>query len=126
MWVSVLWQNLPRKVHTEDHVIEIDPRNFLSLTLECQIKMCLDVYVFNYALTSVSVTIYTNDGSIYRKDDEELRVGASVSKIIVPHPALQTFVSVEVLYTAYSGWLTSGLARWSVDKISLMDTFGKK
>lgn len=53
-------------------------------------------------------------------------MGASVGKIIVPHPALQTFVSVEVLYTAYSGWLTSGLARWSVDKISLMDAFGKK
>lgn len=70
--------------------------------------------------------ILINDGPFYRKDDEELRVGASVSKIIVPHPALQTFVSVEVLYTAYSGWLTSGLARWSVDKISLMDTFGKK
>lgn len=88
--------------------------------------MCIDECVSNCALKSVPATLYTNDDSFYRKDDEELRVGASVSKIIVPHPALQTFVSVEVLYTAYSGWLTSGLARWSVDKISLMDTFGKK
>lgn len=61
-----------------------------------------------------------------RKDDEELKVGASVSKIIVPHPALQGFTSVEVLYTAYSGWISSGLAKWSIDRISLMDTFGKR
>jgi len=59
------------------------------------------------------------------KDDEELKVGASISKIIVPHPALQTFTAVEVLYTAYSGWISSGLAKWSIDNISLINTFGK-
>lgn len=62
----------------------------------------------------------------YRKDDEELKVGASLSKMIVPHPALQSFIAVEILYTAYSGWISSGLAKWSIDKISLLDAFGRR
>ena len=61
-----------------------------------------------------------------RKDDEELKVGSSLSKIIVPHPALQEFTTVQVLYTAYSGWISSGLRSWSIDKITLTDTFGKR
>ncbi|CAH1395700.1 unnamed protein product [Nezara viridula] len=60
------------------------------------------------------------------KDDEELVVGGSLSKIIVPHPALQEFNHIGLLYTAYSGWISSGLAKWSIDNVSLTDSFGNK
>ncbi|XP_046682440.1 LOW QUALITY PROTEIN: uncharacterized protein LOC124368929 [Homalodisca vitripennis] len=78
----------------------------------------------------IQLTLISNDDLnetfvLTMKDDEELKVGASLSKIIVPHPALQSFTALEILYTAYSGWISSGLAKWSIDKISLMDTFGK-
>ncbi|KAI5754107.1 hypothetical protein M8J77_005799 [Diaphorina citri] len=62
--------------------------------------------------------------TITQKDDEELKVGGMISRIIVPHPALQVFTSVQIQYTSYSGWISSGLARWSVDKILLTDTSG--
>ncbi|KAL1464239.1 hypothetical protein WDU94_003905, partial [Cyamophila willieti] len=62
--------------------------------------------------------------TITQKDDEELRVGGMVSRIIVPHPALQVFTSVQIMYTSYTGWISSGLARWSVEKILLTDTSG--
>lgn len=60
-----------------------------------------------------------------KKDDDELGVGATLSKIIVPHPALQTPNAVEIMYTAYSGWITSGLKKWSIDRIKVTDSFGK-
>nr|XP_018906706.1 PREDICTED: uncharacterized protein LOC109036788 [Bemisia tabaci]XP_018906707.1 PREDICTED: uncharacterized protein LOC109036788 [Bemisia tabaci] len=63
--------------------------------------------------------------TITQKEDEELLAGRTVSRIIVPHPALQEFRAVQVLYIAYSGWLSSGLPRWSIDKVTLTDTFGK-
>ncbi|CAH1184971.1 unnamed protein product [Phyllotreta striolata] len=58
-------------------------------------------------------------------DDEELKLGESISKILVPHPILGQPVKIEILYTAYSGWLSSGLIQWSIDKVTLMDSFGK-
>lgn len=61
-----------------------------------------------------------------RKDDEQLHVGGSLSRILVPHPVMQEPRGVQLLYTAYSGWLSSGLARWSVDKVTLSDSFGKR
>lgn len=60
-----------------------------------------------------------------KKDDEELGVGATLSKIVVPHPALQVPTAVEIIYTAYSGWITSGLKKWSIDRIKIGDSFGK-
>lgn len=76
-------------------------------------------------LTLVSNAHLNETFTLTVKDDEELKVGSSLSKIIVPHPALQEFTKVQVLYTAYSGWISSGLASWSIDKITLIDTFGK-
>lgn len=61
-----------------------------------------------------------------RKDDEQLQVGGSLSRIVVPHPVMQEPRGVQLLYTAYSGWISSGLARWSVDKVTLSDSFGKR
>uniref|UniRef100_A0A6P7FUG5 Uncharacterized protein LOC114332856 isoform X2 n=1 Tax=Diabrotica virgifera virgifera TaxID=50390 RepID=A0A6P7FUG5_DIAVI len=60
-----------------------------------------------------------------RKDDEEMRLGESISRMIVPHPILSQPVQIEILYTAYSGWLSSGLTQWRINKVILMDSFGK-
>lgn len=59
-----------------------------------------------------------------KKDDEELLVGKSLQKIVVPHPALSNLDAIEIKYTAYSGWISSGLVSWSVDKISITDSYG--
>ncbi|XP_039295518.1 LOW QUALITY PROTEIN: uncharacterized protein LOC111056619 [Nilaparvata lugens] len=59
------------------------------------------------------------------KDDDELSVGGALSRIIVPHPAVRHYVALQILYTAYSGWISSGLARWSIDKIILVDSLGQ-
>ena len=63
---------------------------------------------------------------VSRKDDEELTVGSSLARIAVPHPVLQEPKSVQIMYTAYSGWISSGLAKWSIDKVTLTDSFGKR
>ncbi|XP_072386685.1 uncharacterized protein [Diabrotica undecimpunctata] len=60
-----------------------------------------------------------------RKDDEEMRLGESISRMLVPHPILSQPVQIEILYTAYSGWLSSGLTQWRINKVILMDSFGK-
>ncbi|XP_030768276.1 uncharacterized protein LOC115891834 isoform X2 [Sitophilus oryzae] len=60
-----------------------------------------------------------------RKEDEEMKLGESISRILVPHPILSQPTRIEILYTAYSGWLSSGLTQWKVDRVTLMDSFGK-
>ncbi|KAJ4450331.1 hypothetical protein ANN_01751 [Periplaneta americana] len=60
-----------------------------------------------------------------QKDDEELKMGSSLARIAVPHPVLQEPKSVQIMYTAYSGWISSGLSSWSIDKVTLTDSFGK-
>ncbi|XP_063226535.1 pancreatic triacylglycerol lipase-like isoform X2 [Bacillus rossius redtenbacheri] len=59
------------------------------------------------------------------KDDEELKSGGSIMRMLVPHPILQEPTSLAILYTAYSGWISSGLPAWVVNKLSLTDSFGK-
>lgn len=49
-----------------------------------------------------------------------------LSKMLVPHPIISEPKKVQVLYQGYSGWLSSGLKRWRIDKVSLMDSFGKQ
>ncbi|XP_050293275.1 uncharacterized protein LOC126733886 [Anthonomus grandis grandis] len=69
---------------------------------------------------------YLNESFLLtRKEDEELKLGEPVSKIVVLHPLLSQPIKIEVLYTAYSGWLSSGLSQWKIDKVMLMDSFGK-
>jgi len=63
--------------------------------------------------------------TLTKKDDEELGVGTTLSKIVVPHPALQGIVSIQIMYSAYSGWISSGLKKWSIDRIKITDSFGK-
>ncbi|KAJ8960019.1 hypothetical protein NQ318_009455 [Aromia moschata] len=60
-----------------------------------------------------------------RKEDEEMTLGDSIARILVPHPILSQPTRIEILYTAYSGWLSSGLTQWRLDKVTLMDSFGK-
>lgn len=63
--------------------------------------------------------------TLTKKDDEELGVGTTLSKIVVVHPALQELNAIEIIYTAYSGWISSGLKKWSIDKIKISDSFAK-
>lgn len=60
-----------------------------------------------------------------RRDDQELFAGDFISKIIVPHPALNFPKNVTVTYQVYRGWLTRGLSAWSVSKVILSDSFGE-
>ncbi|CAL7952330.1 unnamed protein product [Xylocopa violacea] len=66
-----------------------------------------------------------NDSFAMTRKDEELLVGKTLQKIVVPHPAISNFDAIEVKYTAYSGWISSGLVSWSIDKVSIVDSFGK-
>ena len=54
-----------------------------------------------------------------------MKLGESISRILVPHPILSEPTSIEILYTAYSGWLSSGLTQWRMDKVTISDSFGK-
>ncbi|XP_034240820.1 uncharacterized protein LOC117645041 [Thrips palmi] len=76
-------------------------------------------------ITLVGDSDFNETFTLTTKDDEQLQVGGSLSRIVVPHPVMQEPRGVQLLYTAYSGWISSGLARWSVDKVTLSDSFGK-
>ncbi|XP_050437348.1 uncharacterized protein LOC126843699 [Adelges cooleyi] len=62
--------------------------------------------------------------TITHKDDAKLLLGDTLKRIIVPHPALQDFDRVQITYTAYKGWLSNGLEKWSIDKFILTDSYG--
>lgn len=66
-----------------------------------------------------------NDTFAMTRKDEELLVGAILQKIVVPHPAVTQLEAIEIKYTAYSGWISSGLVTWTIDKVAIMDSFGK-
>ncbi|XP_076240337.1 uncharacterized protein LOC143182900 [Calliopsis andreniformis] len=66
-----------------------------------------------------------NDTFAMTRKDEELLVGSLLQKIVVPHPAISTLEAIEIKYTAYSGWISSGLVSWSIDKVAIVDSFGK-
>ncbi|XP_076619136.1 uncharacterized protein LOC143340746 [Colletes latitarsis] len=66
-----------------------------------------------------------NDSFAMTRKDEELLVGSVLQKIIVPHPAISSLDAIEIKYTAYSGWISSGLVSWSIDKVAITDSFGK-
>ncbi|XP_076162425.1 uncharacterized protein LOC143144182 isoform X2 [Ptiloglossa arizonensis] len=66
-----------------------------------------------------------NDTFAMTRKDEELVVGSVLQKIVVPHPAISSLDAIEVKYTAYSGWISSGLVSWSIDKLAIVDSFGK-
>lgn len=76
--------------------------------------------------------ILTGDGtlsetfSITEKDDTEFFAGETMSRILVPHPALGFPHSVTLRYKSYSGWLSKGLAQWTIQKVVLTDSFGAK
>ncbi|XP_057658000.1 uncharacterized protein LOC130894953 isoform X1 [Diorhabda carinulata] len=76
-------------------------------------------------ITLVGETSLNETFTMTKKDDEEMRLGESISRILVPHPILSQPIQIELLYTAYSGWLSSGLTQWRIDKVILMDSFGK-
>lgn len=51
--------------------------------------------------------------------------GDFISKIIVPHPALNFPKNITLTYQVYRGWLTRGLSSWSISKVILGDSFGE-
>ncbi|XP_050453343.1 uncharacterized protein LOC126852518 [Cataglyphis hispanica] len=66
-----------------------------------------------------------NDTFAMTRKDEELLVGSILQKIVVPHPAVINIEAIEIKYTAYSGWISSGLVSWTIDKVAIIDSFGK-
>ncbi|XP_017771250.1 PREDICTED: uncharacterized protein LOC108558749 [Nicrophorus vespilloides] len=87
-----------------------------------------DVPIVSYG--KIEVTLIGNEllnetFTLTRKEDDEMKLGSSVSRIIVPHPILLEPGKIQVQYNAYSGWLTSGLTQWRIDKITLSDSFGR-
>ncbi|XP_018358818.1 PREDICTED: uncharacterized protein LOC108758381 isoform X1 [Trachymyrmex cornetzi] len=75
-------------------------------------------------ITLVGKSSYNDTFAMTRKD-EELLVGAILQKIVVPHPAVTHLEAIEIKYTAYSGWISSGLVSWTIDKVTIIDSFGK-
>ncbi|CAG9800683.1 unnamed protein product [Chironomus riparius] len=63
--------------------------------------------------------------TITDRDDQEIFAGDFISKIIVPHPALNFPKNLTITYHVYRGWLTRGLSSWSVNKVILSDSFGE-
>ena len=85
------------------------------------------VPVVNYGkiqITLIGENLINETFTLTKKDDEELGVGDILTRIIVPHPALEP-LAIEIVYIAYSGWISSGLKKWNIDKIKLSDSYGK-
>lgn len=57
--------------------------------------------------------------------DYELTSGGKLVRLIVPHPTFSPPAKVHVVYTAYQGWIYSGLTKWPIDKLVLTDSYGK-
>ena len=57
--------------------------------------------------------------------DDLLTSGSQLEKLIVVHPAIIP-VEAQILYVAYDGWIYSGRYQWSIDKLILTDSYGKK
>ena len=60
-----------------------------------------------------------------RDVDDLLTSGTQLEKLLVVHPIIAP-AEVQVLYTAYDGWIYSGRYQWSLDKFVLTDSSGKK
>lgn len=68
----------------------------------------------------------TNTENLFRsRDDQELFAGDFISKIVVPHPALNFPKKITLTYQVYRGWLTRGLSSWGIGKVILSDSFGE-
>lgn len=52
--------------------------------------------------------------------------GSVLQRLVVAHPMLTTPVRVNLRYTAYQGWLYSGISRWSMDRIIVTNGNGKE
>lgn len=76
-------------------------------------------------ITLIGDSLLNETFVLTKKEDDEMKLGSSVSRIVVPHPILLEPSKIQILYNAYSGWLTSGLLQWRIDKITLSDSFGK-
>ncbi|XP_069173439.1 uncharacterized protein [Procambarus clarkii] len=78
----------------------------------------------------LDITFIAADGinetlQISQSEDTVMEAGLTTVRILVPHPAITDIHAIQLRYTAYHGWIYSGFNRWAIDKISLMDSFGK-
>ena len=78
----------------------------------------------------IEVLISTRDGLnesflITSSLKESMVAGASMQKLIVAHPAIVP-ASVTLKYTAYNGWVYSGISRWSLERFVIIDSYGKR
>lgn len=76
-------------------------------------------------ITLIGESNFNETFMMTKKEDEEMKLGQTISKILVVHPVLQEPTKIQIVYSAYSGWLSSGLTQWKIDKITLKDSFGK-
>lgn len=67
----------------------------------------------------------TETFSLTRAPDTELVSGKRLVQLIVPHPSFAPPSQIQIIYTAYHGWIYNGLTRWPIDKVSFTDSFGK-
>ncbi|GAB6025976.1 hypothetical protein CHUAL_011945 [Chamberlinius hualienensis] len=59
-------------------------------------------------------------------NSEQLMPGRPLTTVIVAHPLMNNLISAQIKYTPYKGWMTSGLERWAVDKITVTHSSGQK
>jgi hypothetical protein len=57
--------------------------------------------------------------------DDLLTSGTQLEKLFVLHPAIIP-VEAQIVYVAYDGWIYSGRYQWSLDKVILTDSNGKR
>ena len=62
----------------------------------------------------------------HRSAKDNMVAGSVLQRIIVAHPAITEPVKVQLKYTAYNGWLYSGISRWSMDRLILTNAYGKR
>jgi hypothetical protein len=61
---------------------------------------------------------------ICRTHKDNMISGSVLQKLVVAHPALTDPVKIVLKYTAYKGWIYSGISRWSLDRLILTNAFG--
>ncbi|RXG62155.1 hypothetical protein Avbf_10308, partial [Armadillidium vulgare] len=55
---------------------------------------------------------------------KKMHAGSRTVAIIVLHVAISNINNVQVRYTSYRGWISSGFNRWAIDKLSIMSSSG--
>lgn len=120
MYLGELGNVIPRCYAASELVKILDRDTMMYMQKEYNIYCIIIIYGLYSALNVRTIVV------VFSKDDATLSLGETLKKIIVPHPALQGFNRVQITYTAYKGWLSNGLSKWSIDKFILTDSYGNR